>query len=108
MDCLVMFFWVMLACIIGTIVYATTPKVKELALCIAAFEPMEALIHQFQCLWSHDAMMRPWAVMLLVVIMVRLSCGCPISSRVVQMGTASLNCSRVQPILLQKLRTQRV
>ncbi len=35
-------------------------------------------------------MVRPWAVMLSVVIMVRFSCGCPISSRVVKMGTASL------------------
>ncbi len=45
----------MIACIIGTIVYAATPKVQESALCIAAFEPMEALIHQFQRLWSHGA-----------------------------------------------------
>ncbi len=42
-----MFHWMMLAGIIGTIVYAVTPQVKELTLCIAAFEPMEALIHQF-------------------------------------------------------------
>jgi hypothetical protein len=28
--------------IIGTIVYAATPQVKELALCIVAFEPVEA------------------------------------------------------------------
>jgi hypothetical protein len=47
MNCLVMFCWMMLACIIGMIVYAATPQVKELALCIAAFEPVEALIHQF-------------------------------------------------------------
>ncbi len=45
----------MLACIIGTIVYATTPQVKELALCIVAFEPVEVLIHQFQSLRSHGA-----------------------------------------------------
>jgi hypothetical protein len=42
-----MFCWMMLACIIGTIVYAMVPQVKELAFCIAAFEPVEALIHQF-------------------------------------------------------------
>ncbi len=41
-----MFCWMMLACIIGTIVYAVTPQVKELAFCIAAFEPVEAFIHQ--------------------------------------------------------------
>ncbi len=45
MDCLVMFRWMMLACIISTIVYAAMPQVKEFALCIAAFEPVEALIH---------------------------------------------------------------
>ncbi len=28
-------------------------KVKELALCIVVFEPMEALIHQFLHFWSH-------------------------------------------------------
>ncbi len=53
MDCLVMFCWMMLAGIIGTIVYATTPQVKELVLCIVAFEPKEALIHQFRCFRSH-------------------------------------------------------
>jgi hypothetical protein len=42
-----MLCWMMLVCIVGTIVYATMPQVKELALCIAAFEPMEALIQQF-------------------------------------------------------------
>ncbi len=35
-------------------------------------------------------MVRPCAVMLLVVIMVHLSTGCPISLRVVQMEMASL------------------
>jgi hypothetical protein len=47
MDCLVMFCWMMLACMIGAIVYAATPQVKELVLCIAAFEPVEALTHQY-------------------------------------------------------------
>ncbi len=45
----------MLACIIGTIVYAAMPQVTESALCIAAFEPLEALIYQFQSLRSHGA-----------------------------------------------------
>ncbi len=45
----------MLACIIGMIVYAAMPQVKELVLCIAALEPVEALIHQFQSLRSHGA-----------------------------------------------------
>jgi hypothetical protein len=50
-----MFCWMMLACIIGSIVYAAMPKVNELVLCIVAFEPMEVLIHQFRRLWSLGA-----------------------------------------------------
>ncbi len=44
-DCLVMFCRMMFAGIVCTIVDAAMPEIKKLTLGVAAFEPMEVLIH---------------------------------------------------------------
>ena len=74
--------------VVGAIEGAASPKVGKLMLSIATFEQMEALI--LDALGVMVPMVKPCVVMLSVVTIVRLSCGCPISSSVVQRGTASL------------------
>jgi hypothetical protein len=43
----------MFAAIISTIFDAASPEIEELTLGIAAFEPMEALVHRFQGFGGH-------------------------------------------------------
>ncbi len=50
-----MLCWMMFACIICAVVDAATPEIEELTLCVAAFEPMEALIHRFGGFRCHGA-----------------------------------------------------
>jgi hypothetical protein len=54
-DCLVMLRGMMFSGIICTVVDATMPETEELTLCVAAFEPMEALIYRFGSFWCHGA-----------------------------------------------------
>ncbi len=50
-----MFRWMMFAVVIRAIINAAMPKIEELALCFAAFEPMEALVNRFGRLGGHCA-----------------------------------------------------
>ncbi len=48
-----MFCGMIFAGIISTIVGAAMPEIEKLMLGVVTLEPMEALIHRFECFWSH-------------------------------------------------------
>ena len=52
---MVMFRRMMFAVVVRAIVNAVTPKIEELALSIAAFEPLETLVHRLGCFGCHCA-----------------------------------------------------
>jgi hypothetical protein len=88
---LMMFWCMMFAGVVSAIEDTLLPKILELALRMPTFEPMKALIHQFGGLESHCVpIVRPWAVMLLMVTGVGVGWKWLSSSNVVQSGVASL------------------
>ncbi len=54
-DSFMMLGGMMFTGVVGTIEGAATPQVGKLALCIATFEPMEALIHGLGSFGGHGA-----------------------------------------------------
>jgi hypothetical protein len=50
-----MFCFIKFSGLIRAILDATTPEVEELTLGVVAYEPIEALVHQFGCIEYHGA-----------------------------------------------------
>ncbi len=80
----------MFAGVVGAIEDALPPKILELVLGMPKFEPMKHWSIDLEALGVIVPIVRPWAVMLLVVMGVGVGWKWPSSSSVVGSGAASL------------------